>query len=262
MRARALVLAVLLAAAAAGFAPGGTAATRAAAGDAVRVQGPFGQGAGAVWIYRPAHRRATGLVIFVHGYTAIDPRSYDPWLRHLAAQGNDVLYPRYQPTRNGPGLLAGLLVGVKRAVLRLDAKGLPAVAIGHSMGGRLAVEYAAVAGGVGLPEPSAIWSLEPAVLGDVDTRVNLGAIDPRTHILIAVGDRDDVVGSTGARQLLARLKVGGYPPASIQVETLRSRDGFVADHLAPLRAGAPERAEIWSEADRLIARVVRDARTR
>ena len=254
MRPRVLLLGLVLAGLGA-LAPVASAAPRSGS-DGVTVEGPIGRGAGAVWIYRPAHRRATGLVIFVHGYTAIEPRSYEPWLRHLAARGNDVLYPRYQPSRTGPGLLAGLLVGVKRALLRLHAGRLPAVAIGHSMGGRLAVEYAAVAGGVGLPEPAAVWSLEPARLGDADPRVNLGGIDPRTRIVLAVGDQDHVVGATGAHELLLRLQAARYPPSRIRVEQLRSGGGFVADHLAPLRAGAAEQRTLWSQADRLVDQVV------
>src|SRR5262249_12743874 len=121
------------------------------------------------------------------------------------------------------------------------------------------VEYAALAEGVNLPEPRVIFSVEPALLGEGDPTVNLGAIDPRTRIVIAVGDRDDAVADEGARQLLKRLQAGHYPPDQISIRRMRSHGAFVADHMAPTRSGPAERAAIWAAADRLIAQARRNA---
>ena len=68
-------------------------------GDTVSEHGPLGQGPDAVWYY-PAAGKAHAIVIFLHGYSGEareeTPVNHVPWLRHLAKQGDDVIYPRYE----------------------------------------------------------------------------------------------------------------------------------------------------------------------
>ncbi len=81
------------------------------------------------------------------------------------------------------------------------------VVVGHSAGGALAADYAAVAGSVGLPEPAAVFSLYPgrklSYLPVPIPTVDLSTISPRTRLIVLAGQRDTAVGSTTAREIAA-----------------------------------------------------------
>ena len=73
------------------------------------VHGPYGRGADQVWIVRPTtHVRA--VVVFGHGWKGAPPSAshpwvaqFRPWLDHLIAQGDAVIFPRYQLGGDQPG---------------------------------------------------------------------------------------------------------------------------------------------------------------
>ena len=86
---------LLLAAVAATAGCGGSGGSHLAA---LQQQGPIGSGANEVWFYA-AKGKPRSLVIFLHGYggpVEETPKNHIPWLKHLAAQGSDVIYPRYE----------------------------------------------------------------------------------------------------------------------------------------------------------------------
>ena len=115
-------------------------------GDLVYATG--GEGPGRVTVIRRADARGPlPLVLFLHGWGATEPRFYRGWVEHLARAGNAVIYPRYQDSVAEPPtqVLGNALVGVRIALGELDAEPDSLVVAGHSAGGGLAADYAAIA---------------------------------------------------------------------------------------------------------------------
>jgi hypothetical protein len=232
-----------------------------AALDVLRDDGPhlvtmsehsYGTGPDQVWVFKPEGRKPRALVLFVHG--AGDDREdtpyyHRPWIRHLVVRGNVVVYPRYEPFPGGQRVLAHLLAGARLGA-RHAPSGLPSVAIGYSRGGRLVMEYAALARGVP-PVPKAILSVFPA--GAMDPLHDLGTMAEGTRVVILAGDQDEVVGTIGASQLVTQLAASGFPYGDLRFEAVRSHGDFAATHLSVLEDSPGARAAFWSRADRLIA---------
>ena len=124
------------------------------------------------------------LVLFLHGWGATEPRTYRPWLEHLAREGNAVIYPRYQDSFAEPPaqVLGNVVLGVRAALRRLDEDPGSLVVAGHSAGGALAADYAAVARSVGLPPPRAVFAAYPGRrFARRADRHPLGRRDPARH---------------------------------------------------------------------------------
>jgi len=153
------------------------------------------------------------LVIFVHGYTATSPDPYLVWIEHLVRQGAVVLYPEYQgSTRDETAYRQNLLDDVRRAVETLEREGVPVdmtrvAVVGHSLGGMLAVDYAAGAAAAGLPVPMAVMSIAPSCLSTemACLGADLSAIAPATRVLL-VTEADDP--STDGPPAIERLWSG------------------------------------------------------
>jgi acetyl esterase/lipase len=188
-------------------------------------------------------------VVFLHGWGVIEPGEYGAWIGHLVARGHVVIAPRYQDTSSDDGTraLARTVSGVRAALERLPGvRGL--VAAGHSAGGALAADLAAVARRERLPPLQAVLAVYPGrALSGVFAMpaVDLGAVPAATRIEALAGDDDPVVGTAPARRL-AREADGRY---------VLIRDDAVDDHTAPLRADAAARAAFWARLDRLIRSV-------
>ena len=205
-------------------------------------------------IIRPDVDRPLPVVVFLHGWGAPDPAFYRPWLEHLARGGSAVVYPRYQdsfvaPPRQAIGnVLAALRIAFAEPGLRADAL----VLAGHSAGGALAADYAALASTADLPAPRAIFSVYP---GRTLPRVPRGLpeIPPRlipagTRIEALASRNDGIVGTATARAI-----VRGATRADARVVLVD--DPAADDHQAPLRTDAAARRAFWAPLDRLIARV-------
>jgi acetyl esterase/lipase len=155
------------------------------------------------------------LVIFVPGSGAISPDPYLAWIEHLVQRGAVVLYPVYQNTGSRETeYRQALQDDVRRALETLEGAGVPVdltrvAVVGHSLGGPLAVDYAASAAAAGLPIPTAVMSVVPgcfsaevACLGS-----DLGAIAPTTRILLVTeGDDPDPVGALMVEHIWAGLE--------------------------------------------------------
>jgi pimeloyl-ACP methyl ester carboxylesterase len=226
----------------------------ASATAAGRIEGPFGHGDDQVWIM-PAHGPPRDVVVFAHGWEAERPvgnswaRQFRPWLRHLAARGSAVIFPRYQYGSKdvpGPARARAFRRGVRLGLRKLGAHGLPVVVAGYSFGGSLAMAYAADSARWSLPRPSAVDAIFPA--GPV-RRVPFDHVARRERVLLQVGDRDDVAGTSGAKAFWHRLR--GHPRKAYRV--VHSHGRFVADHAAPKLSSRPARHAFWAPLDRLIA---------
>lgn len=255
---RVFLIGLLVAAALALAGCGGGESSKGPEEPTVREEGPFGVEAERYWLYRPVSGKPRAMVIFLHGLgeESLKPDPYRPWLEHLAAKRNVVVYPVYELGPGSRGALRNLITAVRDAKLQLKSPFLPTVVIGYSRGGRLGVEYAAVAPAVD-QTPSAVMSVFPGLLNPVaEEVVDLGSINPGTRIWILVGDRDRSVGRAGGRELLARLQRGNFPPASVRVTVVTSKKNFEASHGAPLGTSPGARQAFWDRADRLIQQVV------
>jgi hypothetical protein len=189
-------------------------------------QTAYGSGAEGYTIFEPADPtpKSAPVVVFLHGFIAINPNTYSGWIEHIVRRGNIVVYPAYQMPLSGqevfvPSMLKGVSAGLetlkdgKHVTPELDKLTIT----GHSLGGFLTVALAALAGhegaGAAIPSPKAIMVVEPgacmtAKCTEIDTnlgnRVSLSQIPASLKMLMIVGDRDQIVGDLSAR-LLWRL---------------------------------------------------------
>src|ERR671937_2108923 len=96
--------------------------------------------------------------------------------------------------------------------------------------------------------PKAMLSIFPSILVPGEPLLDLRGIQPRTRIVILVGDRDSVVADVGARELRARLDAAGFPRRRAAIQIVHSRPGFTANHLSVLSTTAGAKAAYWSRA--------------
>lgn len=223
------------------------------------VEGPFGQGADQVWLVRPTGPTRS-VVVFLHGLggaTEDTPANHVPWLLHLAQRGSAVIYPRYEaaPTiENQATADEHALRGVALGLKTLGLPKVPAVVIGYSRGGPLAVDLTAVAPAIGL-EPRGVLAVFPARRFPTDPQLDLRALDHTDRIWVMIGDRDTVVGPYGANELLQRLAASGFPQRSVRLIEVVSHGDFSATHLSVLSDSASAQTAFWDTADALVTGV-------
>ena len=216
--------------------------------------GPIGSGADGAWLFQPAGKPKS-LVIFFHGQGGADeatPINHLPWINHLVQRGNIVVYPRYEMAYLVNPLVHAV-AGVRAATDRVDADDLPVFAIGYSRGGGLVVEYAAASKADKTPVPGTVMAVFPTGTGDQGRITNLAPLNHSTRLDILVGDKDTIVGNRGARLMLRRLEVGGFPGQNIRLHFIHSTKSFTADHLAPMQTSPGAQRAFWGLADRLLA---------
>jgi predicted alpha/beta-hydrolase family hydrolase len=205
---------------------------------------PLGRGADQVWLFRPASA-PRAVVVFVHGHGGPGedtPQYHLAWLRHLAARGNAVLYPRYELAPGGHRTVSHIVNAVRTGMHALGNPDLPMIGIGYSRGGRLVMDWAARVAGRRFA-PRALISVFPA--SGEDPEEDLARIPVRTPILVLVGDSDEIVGDLGARALLRDLAAAGSAPPNVGVEIVRSHGSFVASHLSVLEDSPGARSAFW-----------------
>ncbi len=221
------------------------------------MQGPYGQGADIYWLWRVPHPRA--VVVFEHGLdpSELYPGNHQPWLDHLAREGSDVIYPRYEdaPGR-GPALIHSL-TAIHAALVRLGKPHVPLVVVGYSRGGRLAVELSAAAWRIGA-RPAAIMSIFPSTLNrQAEEIVNLTNLPKTARIVLLAGQEDS---PAGVLELLKRLRKDHFPAAHVQAVVVHSKGSFHADHFSALQTTPEAKRQFWDRLDRLVALARRDYR--
>lgn len=173
----------------------------------------FGQASSAGWLFEPVDPVPADapLVIFLHGWAAIDPFLYGAWVEHLVRRGNVVLYPRFQSTlfSDPDGFQENVMASVRAGMAELGKTGHvktrsgQTACVGHSMGGILAANLTIRAVAAGLPQPKALMCVQPggsrAPGGGVGIVLDDPAAIPRRTLLLSVaGDQDSVVGDADA----------------------------------------------------------------
>ena len=212
---------------------------------------PLGSGASEVWVLRPAGR-VRSVVVFVHGWsTPLPSEGFAAWIAHLRARGSVVIYPRYRTGVNDSSgsALAAFRQGIVTAFRSLGPLDVPIVALGKSFGGSAVFDYAAEARSWGVPGPVAVISIFPAL--PIDGSLPSAPLPPTDSVAIFVGDRDTVVGSTGADAFWRWL--GGHRSVLKRYVVIHSRPGFIADHNSAQRTDPIARSIFWQPLDAVIA---------
>jgi hypothetical protein len=218
--------------------------------------GPYTSGANGVWVFRPAGK-PKAVVVFFHGQggpTEAQPVNHIAWINDLLDHGAIVIYPRWELSFVRAAM-PHVIAGMKKAVSKVDVKGLPVLSLGYSRGGGLAVEYAAEAPKHAVPVPDAVFSVFPSPFGDWSHPINLKPIRHDTTIQFLVGQADTVVGTSGLRLLLLRLERAKFPPGKVHVHVVKSHGTFVADHAAPMGVSPEARKAFWVPADKLLEQI-------
>lgn len=206
-----------------------------------------GAGALAYWLFEPADPTpvTAPLIVFLHGWGGNNPASFGAWIDHLVRRGNLVVFPVYQDrARRTPpsAMLANIATATKNAIAGLRKKGevcpdLRRVAyVGHSIGGVLAVQLAAMAKQVGLPPPRALMPVAPGIgAAEQQSPARLREIPHTVLLLVVVGEDDQNVGDRVGRIIF--LGTPQIPIANKNFVILRSdyhgTPPLVANHRSP-----------------------------
>lgn len=205
----------------------------------------YGFGSRQFWIFEPTDPTPTTapLIVFNHGYSALKPYYYQAWVDHLVKRGNIVVYPRYQ---------LGFFIGVKHATQHAIFSTKLAIflltygnhvrpelehfaIVGHSLGGGITADMAALAADKNLPEPKAVMPVQPFV-NNLTMMTEFHSIPASTLLLVVVGEDDNVVGNASGKQIF-------YTADQIPLENkdfiIQRTDRYgepplLADHLAPV----------------------------
>src|ERR1700683_5030439 len=124
------------------------------------------------WFFNPADPKPEGapLVIFNHGWSAMEPKPYGAWIDHIVKRGTIVVYPVYQDSlRTPPGdFTPNAAAGIRAAIAKLQSEpghvkpDLGKIAfVGHSMGGVISANLAAQWQQLIVPRPLAVMSVQP-----------------------------------------------------------------------------------------------------
>jgi pimeloyl-ACP methyl ester carboxylesterase len=220
-----------------------------------KMLGPYVSGADMYWLWK-AHGKPKSVVVFLHGLdqSELYPANHLPWIEHLAQQGNDVIYPRYESNPGARGAIRHTLNAVDAAMRRLHEPKAPVVVVGYSRGGRLAVEFSAVAPAIQVV-PAAVMSIFPGRLNPLQEElIDLRTLEAKTRIMLVVGEE---VPREGAQELLRRLAQANFPAGHIQAVLIRSKGSFHADHFSALQTGPQARIQFWDRLDRFIRSIRR-----
>lgn len=208
----------------------------------------FGVGARSYWLFEPADPKpeTAPVIVFSHGWLAVNPGAYGAWIDHLVRRGQIVIYPRYQTdvSTRPTDFLPNAVVAIHDALEVLETSGTHVrpdlhrfALIGHSAGGNLSAQLAALAHRYQLPQPRAVVALMP---GEVQPtkEPSLSLIPASTLLVVAAAEDDRVVGDVRARQIF--LGASSIPKERKKYVLYRTDlHGFpalIADHLAPTAA--------------------------
>lgn len=168
------------------------------------VQIDFYDDAAGFMVYHPASLPADSMrmVVFVHGYGAINPMIFGKWIEHLVGQGHCVVYPRYQagilstsPFEFVPNTVEALHAFSSYAEEHLPVHLNSMYLVGHSYGGVIIANIAANYTQFELPKPKTALICQPGT-GPFSGGVleSYSAIDPDIRLVVTVGTNDGTVG--------------------------------------------------------------------
>lgn len=182
------------------------------------------------------------LVVFSHGYGALNPKIYGQWIAHLVEQGHIVVFPRYQMSILSTAtemFVPNVVNAIKRATSLLGDRGIQINTsalhlIGHSYGGVISANIAANYESLGLPQVATALLCEPGSGpfsgGLLET---YAALDSNLLLAIVVGDKDRTVGQKLGLQIFDTAV--GTPQRVLfwQYEDENGEESIGASHYEP-----------------------------
>jgi pimeloyl-ACP methyl ester carboxylesterase len=208
----------------------------------------IGEGPRSYWIFEPNDPKPEDrapVVVFLHGWFAVNPGFYGAWIDHLVRDGKIVIFPTYQnEVGTHPQDFLPNAVAAIRDALGVLATGVGHVRpdpgrfalIGHSAGGNLAAQIAALAADPhsDLPVPQAVIATMPGEIVPIPN-LSLSSVGASTLLVVMVGEEDVLVGDLRGRQIFAQTTA--IPPSRKRFVLFRSdRHGYpplIAEHTAP-----------------------------
>jgi dienelactone hydrolase len=211
----------------------------------------YGSGEDQYWIFEPASPtpESAPVIVFNHGWGAINPIFYRGWIEHLVKRGNIVVYPRYQVDIFTPSdnFTINSINATQDAFRRLkDGSHVKPeldnfALIGHSAGGLISVNMAALAIENNLPLPKAVFAVQPGKSRSSDDTLgpileNLSKIPSDTLLLTLAGDQDTWVDNQDAIRIIQETTQipSDNKDYILMVSDNRGQPELVADHFAPL----------------------------
>lgn len=224
----------------------------------------YGGGRTQFWLFEPANPtpKEAPVIVFSHGWGGVEPAPYRAWIDHIVRRGNIVVYPRFQTDNRTPPreFTLNAIAAVRAAldVLRNDPNRVPAdlgrfALVGHSIGGALSANLAALAARAGLPPPRAVMSVGPGKTWNLTRLIafpleDLSAVPRDTLLLAVAGDRDRIARDVDARRIYHETTQ--VPPHNKNLVLVASdyygSPPLEAHHFAPLArsgAAAPQTSE-------------------
>ena len=213
----------------------------------------YGEGEKQYWIFEPAlpTPKSAPVIVFNHGWGATTPIFYQAWIDHLVRQGYIVIYPRYQQDIFTPSdnFTSNSIQAIQDAlqVLKNGDHVRPELdkfaIVGHSVGGLITVNLAALSKERGLPEPKAVFAVEPGKSRTPKDRMgpvleDLTKIPSNTLLISLAGDQDNWVGDTDAKRILRdTTQISSKNKDYIfMVSDDHGKPALLANHFAPLAA--------------------------
>lgn len=210
------------------------------AGVTKRGLGPASASTYAFYKSGPAPAEGRPVVVFLHGWGAVNPQAYGAWIEHLARQGFLVLFPRFQEVnRSRPSDAtekAETLVKAALAELAGDAEAKPALAkvaaIGHLAGAPIAANLAADARAKGLPAVRLVFAIMPGGIASTPKArgvplADLATVPADTTMIALIGDKDARAADLAARRIL-REATAVPSERKLLVRALSDDHGFPA----------------------------------
>ena len=207
-------------------------------------------GARSYYLFEPDEPKpySAPFIVFLHATYATNPGTYAAWIKHLVKKGNIVIFPicnvvtlaRPHHTQNAIDSIQdalNVLYFTRHVHPELDKFAL----VGHSSGGILAVNIAALAEEYGLPKPKAIMAIAPDSIPmppfDIPTPslADLSQMPANTLLLTIVCDQDYLADDEIAKKIF--FNTSKIPLENKDYITMLSdRHGLfslTADHFAP-----------------------------
>jgi acetyl esterase/lipase len=210
----------------------------------------FGEAGLAYWLFEPADPAPASapLIVFDHGWSGLDPNIYGAWIEHIVRRGNIVVYPEYQADLRTPptDFTPNAIAAVRDAITQLQSGGhvrplLDKFAVvGHSAGGTVTANIAAMAAESGLPAPLAVMCVAPGKTWNVARRIriplaDMNQISASTLLLAVAGADDRIVKDIDARKIFegsTRVPAANKDLVVVQSDD-RGSPALAANHFAP-----------------------------
>lgn len=156
------------------------------------------------WLFEPASPKpdSAHVIVFMHGYGALNPMAYGGWIKHLVRKGNIVIYPRFQrdmlltPTEQFP---ANAAKGIRDALKALKTGDHvrpidgPLIMLGHSYGAATAAYLAVKYKQYGIPQPKGLLLCAPGTGPMNGAKLDDYSKMPADTKLLIVNSNDDQV---------------------------------------------------------------------